>query len=83
MRLPGLGRRGAAALARAGATLGGMYEYEYREITIPSRVPRADMRALLVAEAEHGHWELARVRVYVGGRRRVSLRRKIIRVPRV
>ncbi|GAB49037.1 DUF5703 family protein [Mobilicoccus pelagius] len=59
-----------------------MFEYEYRELTFPSRVPRNELRALLVAEAEHGHWELARVRVYVGGRRRVSLRRKIIRVPR-
>ena len=59
-----------------------MFEYEFRELTIPAQVPRGEMRALLVAEAEHGHWELARVRVYVGGRRKVSLRRKIIRVPR-
>ena len=70
------------ATSSAGATLEEMYEYEYREITIPPRVPRAEMRALLVAEAEYGHWELARMRVYVGGRRQVSLRRKIIRVPR-
>ncbi|WP_312717961.1 DUF5703 family protein [Mobilicoccus sp.] len=59
-----------------------MFEYEYRELTFHPRVPRAEMRALLVAEAEHGRWELARVRVYVGGKRLVSLRRKIIRVPR-
>ena len=76
---------GSARCAGAprGVTLEGMFEYEYREMTIPPRIPRAEMRALLVAEAEHGHWELARVRVYVGGRRQVSLRRKIIRVPRM
>ena len=56
-----------------------MVEYEYRVLTLPPRLPRADVRALLAAEAEYGQWELFRTRIYVGGRRRTWLRRKIIR----
>ncbi|WP_040160861.1 DUF5703 family protein [Mobilicoccus massiliensis] len=59
-----------------------MVEYEYREFTVSARIPRGEMRALLAAEAEYGQWELARLRLFTGGRRRVWLRRKIIRVPR-
>ncbi|MDO5627766.1 MAG: DUF5703 family protein [Mobilicoccus sp.] len=59
-----------------------MVEYEYRVFTLPPRVERAEARALLAAEAEYGQWELARVRVFIGGARRIWLRRKIIRVPR-
>jgi hypothetical protein len=33
-------------------------------------------------EAEYGHWELSRLRLYLGGARKVWLRRKIIRVQR-
>lgn len=68
--------------SRAGATLVGMVEYEYRVLTLPPRLPRADVRALLAAEAEYGQWELSRHRIYMGGMRRVWLRRRIIRVPR-
>ncbi|GMA39551.1 DUF5703 family protein [Mobilicoccus caccae] len=59
-----------------------MVEYEYRVMTLPPRLQRGEIRALLSAEAEYGQWELARHRVYLGGRRRIWLRRKIIRVPR-
>lgn len=62
--------------------MSGMVEYEYRVVSLPPRLPRADVRQLLVAEAEYGQWELARHRVYLGGGRKVWLRRKIIRVPR-
>jgi hypothetical protein len=39
-----------------------------------------DARRLLTEEAEYGRWELARTRLYIGGRRKVWLRRKVIRV---
>jgi hypothetical protein len=32
--------------------------------------------------AEHGSWELARLRLYPDGRRRVWLRRKVLRAVR-
>jgi hypothetical protein len=43
---------------------------------------RSDIRRALSAEAEYGQWELHRTRVYLGGRMRTWLRRRIIRVPR-
>ncbi|MNW57421.1 hypothetical protein D3C74_352280 [compost metagenome] len=55
-------------------------QYEYRVLTIDRSVSRHDAVRLLTDEAEHGHWELERTRLYVGGERRVWLRRKIIRV---
>ncbi|MFN0285140.1 MAG: DUF5703 family protein [Kineosporiaceae bacterium] len=57
-------------------------DYEYRVLTLPRGTSRADARRLLAEHAEYGHWELARVRLYMGGVRRVWLRRKIIRVVR-
>jgi hypothetical protein len=57
-------------------------QYEYRMLTIPRGTSRAEARRLLTEHAEYGHWELALVRVYMGGTRRVWLRRKIIRVVR-
>ncbi len=57
-------------------------EYEFRVITLPPRVSRAEARQLLTEHAEYGRWELARVRLYAGGTRRVWLRRRIIRVAR-
>lgn len=55
-------------------------EYEYRVLTIARSTSRADAHQFLTGEAEHGRWELARTLVYLGGTRRVWLRRKIIRV---
>lgn len=60
-----------------------MVEYEYRVLTIPRQMGRGETRRLLTDEAEYGQWELARVRHSMNGLRRVWLRRKIIRVPRV
>jgi hypothetical protein len=39
-----------------------------------------DARRALTEEAEYGRWELARTLLYIGGRRKVWLRRKIIKV---
>lgn len=54
--------------------------FEFRTVTIERGVSRADARRLLTEEAEYGRWELARTRLYMGGKRVVTLRRKIIRV---
>ena len=43
---------------------------------------RAELHQQLTDAAEYGKWELARTRVYVGGARKVWLRRRIIRVAR-
>jgi hypothetical protein len=56
--------------------------YEYRVLTLSRETTRGDVRRLLTEHAEYGRWELARVRLYVGGNRKVWLRRKIIRVAR-
>lgn len=57
-------------------------EYEYRTVSMPRGTTRSEARRLMVEAAEHGHWELARVRLYLGGRRQVELRRRIVRVER-
>jgi hypothetical protein len=44
--------------------------------------PRSVVTKLLVERAEHGGWELDRVRISADGTRRVILRRKIIRAVR-
>jgi hypothetical protein len=59
-----------------------MIEYEYRVLSLPGGLSRADVRALLAEHAEYGRWELARVRLFRGGVRKVWLRRRIIRVRR-
>ena len=57
-------------------------DYEYRLLTIPRGMSRSEARRVIAEHAEYGHWELARTRLYMGGVRRVWLRRKIIRVVR-
>ena len=54
--------------------------YEYRVLTFEPDVARDDARRLLTDEAEYGRWELARSATYVGGKRRVWLRRRIMTV---
>ncbi|WP_327291914.1 DUF5703 family protein [Streptomyces sp. NBC_01198] len=56
-----------------------MPEYEFREIYVPRGVSRKDATRLLTDEAEYGHWEVDRLRLYADGSRRVRLRRRIIR----
>lgn len=54
-------------------------EWEFDRITLPRELSRNVVTRLLVERAEHGGWELARVRITPDGTRRVVLRRKIIR----
>mgnify|MGYP003339617289 FL=1 len=56
--------------------------WEYREILLPRGTARDAARAAIVELAEHGSWELARLRLYPDGRRRVWLRRRVIRAVR-
>lgn len=65
-------RRGAPRASR----------FEWRVVDIPRDMSRADARAMLTEHAEYGHWELARSVLYVGGARRVWLRRRTMRVVR-
>ena len=55
-------------------------EYEFQRFSLPRTVPRSVVRRLLVDHAEYGGWELARLRLYPDGTRKVELRRRIIRV---
>ena len=57
-------------------------EWEHKKVYVPRGVPRKVCTALLTDEAEHGHWELERLRMYPDGSRRVVLRRKVMRVAR-
>ena len=56
--------------------------WEFRELTLPRGTGRGTARTLLTEYAEHGRWELARLRLYPDGTRRVWLRRKVIRAVR-
>lgn len=58
-------------------------EYEFDKLVIPGEESRTVVTRLLVDRAEHGGWELDRVRIGADGTRRVILRRKIIRQPRL
>ena len=57
-----------------------MAEYEIRQFHLPKTLSRRAVRQLLTERAEYGGWELSRVRHFPDGRRRVTLRRRIIRV---
>jgi hypothetical protein len=54
-------------------------EYEFMRLTIPRELSRGAVTRMLVDRAEHGGWELDRLRLSHDGVRRVVLRRKIIR----
>ncbi len=55
-------------------------EYEFQRFSLPRTVSRSAVRRLLVDHAEYGGWELARVRLFPDGTRKIELRRKIIRI---
>jgi hypothetical protein len=57
-------------------------EWEFDQVTLPRDWSRNVVTRLLVERAEHGGWELARLRIAPDGTRRVVLRRKIIRQSR-
>lgn len=54
-------------------------EYEFDKLVISRDESRNAVTRLLVERAEHGGWELDRVRISHDGTRRVQLRRRIIR----
>jgi hypothetical protein len=62
--------------------MGLMGEYEWQQIYLPRGTTRGEARRLLTDHAEYGHWELARLRLFADGSRRVWLRRRVIRVAR-
>jgi Family of unknown function (DUF5703) len=51
-------------------------EWEYRPVKLPGDVSRLTAAVRLGIQAEFGGWELARVRLYPGGVRKVVLRRR-------
>lgn len=55
-------------------------EYELRSVVLPRGTSRSAARQLLAEQAEHEGWELARLSLFRDGTRRVTLRRRIIRV---
>lgn len=57
-------------------------EWEFKSLTFERGFSRNVVTKLLVDRAEHGGWELDRVRIGPDGVRRVILRRKIIRAVR-
>ena len=59
-----------------------MVEYEYLVLSFGRDTERSDIRRRLTEHAEYGRWELERTRIYVGGRTRTWLRRRIIRPQR-
>jgi hypothetical protein len=59
-----------------------MGEYEIEEFRLSRSASRSAVRQLLADRAEYGGWELARLRRYPDGTRRVWLRRRIIRLTR-
>jgi hypothetical protein len=68
----------ADTIARRRALRPGV-EYEFDKLTISRQLSRSAVTRLLVDRAEHGGWELDRLRLSPDGTRRVVLRRKIIR----
>ncbi len=56
--------------------------FEWRVVDIPRDVTRAEARSLLTEQAEYGRWELARSQKFIGGARRVWLKRRVMRVER-
>jgi hypothetical protein len=59
-----------------------MAEYAYMVVHLPRGTSREAARRILTDHAEYGEWELARLRLYADGSRKVTLRRRIIRAMR-
>ena len=57
-----------------------MPEFEYKRWTLPRGVSRSAAQRLLTDAAEYGHWELDRLLLFPDGTRKVTLRRRILRV---
>lgn len=59
-----------------------MVQYTYLVLSLPAGTTRDTARQILTEHAEHGGWEIDRLRLYPDGRRRIQLRRKVIRAVR-
>ena len=59
-----------------------MPEYSYRVVYLPRGTSRDAARQILTDHAEHGDWELTRLRLFADGSRKATLRRQIIRAVR-
>jgi hypothetical protein len=57
-------------------------EWEFDDVVLSREFSRNVVTRILVDRAEHGGWELDRLRIGPDGTRRVVLRRKIIRQTR-
>ncbi|MEJ7755744.1 MAG: DUF5703 family protein [Nocardioidaceae bacterium] len=57
-------------------------EYEFQRFWLARTHSRSAVRRLLTDAAEYDGWELDRLRLFPDGRRKVTLRRRIIRVRR-
>ncbi|WP_366475812.1 DUF5703 family protein [Demequina sp.] len=55
---------------------------QWRVVDIPRDITRPETTQLLSEQAEYGRWELARTVVFIGGARRVWLRRRTMHVER-
>jgi len=55
---------------------------QWRVVDIPLSISRTEATQVLAEQAEQGRWELARSLVFIGGARRVWLRRRSMRVER-
>jgi hypothetical protein len=51
-------------------------DYEYAPVRLPPGTDRVSAALQLALNAEFGDWELARVRLYADGTRKVVLRRR-------
>jgi hypothetical protein len=56
-----------------------MVDYTYLVLNLPRGTSRDAARQIMTEHAEHGGWELDRLRLHPDGSRRIRLRRKIIR----
>ena len=59
-----------------------MPQYSYLVVYLPRGMSRDAARRVLTDHAEHGDWELTRLRLYADGSRKATLRRQIIRAVR-
>lgn len=55
-------------------------DFEVQHIKVRRTAPKKMLHKLLVEEAEHGAWELKRLRRYRDGSQEVWLRRRVIKV---
>ena len=76
--MSGMSRAALLTSAKRPAARTGV-EFEFMRLTIPRELSRGAVTRMLVDRAEHGGWELDRLRLSHDGVRRVVLRRKIIR----